>query len=1065
MTKLVLGLDLGPNSIGWALVNDVTDNPESSKLVDLGVRVFPEGVDAFDTGKEKSRNEDRRVARGMRRQVRRRVHRRKQLKAALIEAKLWPAGDAAQAELYKLDPYELRARALDEKLAPHEIGRVLLHLNQRRGFLSNRKKDRGDSEVKGMLAEINENEKERIAGNFATIGSWLEDKLRKQDHSDRQDNDHIRNRHLARKQYEEEFEAIWEAQTAHHRNLLTDQLKYGKSGKHNFPCKPRRRENRESLITAFGIYGILFYQRPMYWPKSVVGLCELEPKQKRCPRSDRRYQRFRLLQEVNNLEFADSEAGTEHPLSNDQRELLLDKLSRTKEMTFDQIRKALGFLESVKFNLERGKRSKIQGVPIDALFAAGKVLGKKWYERQEELKTEIVAVLLDNERDDDAIIERAVADWEMTSEHAEAMLEVDLKPGYGNLSLMALEKLLPHLERGLLYMAEDDTNSALHAAGYLRHDQLQRRIFDKLPDPKRTNNSPIGDIPNPVVKRTLTEVRRVVNAIIREYGKPDAVHIEMARDVQQGKKRRTERIKEMRGWEAEREAAAEKLRENSIRVTRDNILKYRLWEQQGHDCIYSGDPISFDKLFGEGGGVEVDHILPRSRTFDDSQMNKIVCLRSANHDKGNQSPYEWLAETQPEQYAQVCQRAGKLLRSGRMHYSKYRRFIQKELDLDKFIARQLTDTGYITRATAEYLRCLFEQNHDVLGLKGQLTAELRWHWGLETLLQELPDSPGWQDEKVGKLRPGEKNRADHRHHAIDAVVIALTNRSRLQKLSQIVKKGGARTHGEILFDPWPSFRDDVKQRISEVNISHRVERKVRGALHEETLYGPTPQAGEWVVRKKLIDLSANEIEKIRDMSIREIVEGTLKINGIEFGRGKKPDKKKMKEVLSNLTMPSGVPVKKVRIIKPEQTIRPLREEGDSNQAYVKPGSTHHLCIFEWEENGKTKRDAVFVTMLEAVQRLKRKEPVIQRTHPERPQARFVMSLSTGELVLGNFDGEDRLLKLRTSVSTEKKMTFQVSEDSRRDYRKINSTINSLFSKYNARKVTVDPLGRIRWAND
>jgi len=104
----------------------------------------------------------------------------------------------------------------------------------------------------------------------------------------------------------------------------------------------------------------------------------------------------------------------------------------------------------------------------------------------------------------------------------------------------------------------------------------------------------------------------------------------------------------------------------------------------------------------------------------------------------------------------------------------------------------LTDTSYITKATAEYLRCLFEQDHDVLGLKGQLTSELRWHWGLETVLQELPDSPGWQDEKAGKLRPGEKNRADHRHHAVDAVVVAMTNRSRLQKLSRIVKTGGAK---------------------------------------------------------------------------------------------------------------------------------------------------------------------------------------------------------------------------------------------------------------------------------
>ncbi len=1072
MPYLVLGLDLGPNSIGWALVNDDPDKPEESKLIDLGVRVFPEGVDAFDTSKESSRNEDRRVARGMRRQILRRVRRRRKLRHALIEAGLWSEDPDAETELYRSDPYELRARALQEELTPHEIGRVLLHLNQRRGFLSNRKKDRGDSEVKGMLAEINENEQERVDGGFETIGAWLADKAPKagkaarEHHTQWRENDRVRERHLARKQYEDEFEAIWQAQAKHHPNLLTEQLKTGRVGKQAYPAKPRPRHSGESLLEAYGLHGLIFFQRPMYWPRSVVGQCELEPKQKRCPRADRRYQRFRMLQEVNNLKYIDPDTHQEHKLSDEQRQILLDKLNRTKEMTFDQIRKSLGFLESVKFNLEKGHRSKLQGMPIDALLAAGKVLGSKWYNRPEEEKTEIVAVLINNERDDEQIIQRAVAEWNMTPKQTEAALEVNFPAGYGNLSLMALNKLLPPLEQGLLYMADDEENSALHAAGYLRRDQLQRRLFDKLPDPKRTADCPIGDLPNPVVKRTLTEVRRVVNAIIREYGKPNAVHIEMAREVQQGKKKRGEHSKMIRERQAERERAAKKLQENGVRITRDNILKYLLWEQQGQECIYSGESISFAKLFGEGGGVEVDHVLPRSRTLDDSQANKVVCLRTANADKSDQTPYEWLADREPVRYEAICQRAGKLMRAGKMPYSKYRRFIQKELELDKFIARQLTDTAYISRATAEYLRCLFENNHDVLGLKGQLTSELRWHWGLETVLQELPDSPGWQDVKAEKLRDGEKNRADHRHHAIDAVVIALTNRRRLRQLSDIVKRGGARRHGEILFDPWPDFRDDIKARIAAVNVSHRVERKVRGALHEETLYGPTSEKGEWVVRKPLADLSANEIERIRDKTIRELVEGKLRDNGIEFGRGKKTDVKKMKKILGNFKMPSGVPIKKVRILKPEQTIRPIRE-GQPGEAYVKPGSTHHLCIFEWEENGKTKRDAVFVTMLEATERLKRREPIIQRTHPTRPEARFVMSLSSREMVLANLEGEEFLLSMRTSAQTEQKMEFTVHTDARKkkERKKINMNVNTILSKYKARKVTVDMLGRVRWAND
>ena len=180
MSHLVLGLDLGPNSIGWALVDD---SPEGgSALVDIGVRVFPEGVDAFDTAKEKSRNEDRRVTRGMRRQVRRRARRRRRLQEALSAVGLWPKNANDQAKLQAIDPYELRARGLTEELSLHEFGRVLLHLNQRRGFLSNRKKDRGDKEVEGMLAEINQNERRREEGGFATIGAMLADIHQKTDH-------------------------------------------------------------------------------------------------------------------------------------------------------------------------------------------------------------------------------------------------------------------------------------------------------------------------------------------------------------------------------------------------------------------------------------------------------------------------------------------------------------------------------------------------------------------------------------------------------------------------------------------------------------------------------------------------------------------------------------------------------------------------------------------------------------------------------------------------------------------------------------------------------------------
>jgi len=935
--------------------------------------------------------------------------------------------------------------------------------------LSNRKRERKSGEVKGMLAEISSLAERIEKTGCKTLGEFLHHNARAMDHANRVEDDHVRGRHTLRQMLENEFDAIWQQQSVHHPDLLTDKLRYGSAGPRKQPEHPHPRSEGSSLLELFGLQGMIFFQRPIYWPRSVVGACELEPKAKRAPRADRRAQRFRLLQEVNNLRYLDPDTREEKVLDEGQRALLLSKLSRAKEMDFDKIRKDLGFLETVRFNLEAGKRKKIQGMVSDCLLASKSAVGPNWHALPEATKNAVVA-LLASSTDDDETHEALVKHHKLTAEQADAALDVDLPTGYVNLSVKALENLLPHMERGLRLMGNDENDSAMHAAGYMRRDELQRRIFDHLPDPARirAGDARIGDIPNPVVKRAIVELRKVVNAIIREHGKPDAVHVEMTRTVREGPARRSEYSSRIREIEASRDHAADEIRKLklqgvNVHVRRDSILQYLLWQQQDHACIYCGDKISQAQLFG--GEIDVDHILPYSRCLDDSQMNKVVCHRKCNADKGNRTPHEWLADSDPDRYDRVCQFALSLVRRSDFPYKKYRRLIQKELVLDDFIARQLTATGYIASATAEYLRCLFEHDHDVLGLKGELTAELRHQWGLDDLLSSLPDSPAWREQS--NLRPGEKNRADHRHHVIDAIVVALTDRSRLQQLSRIRKAGGVRTTGEALEFPWRTFRDDVIEKINQIKISHRCERKVAGGLHEDTFYGATHQEGVFVVRKSLDALSPNEVPMIRDAGIRRIVENQLAKHGIGVGRGKKTDARTWRAAMTGVAMPSGVPIKRVRVLRNEKTIRPIRE-GRHDQAFVKPGSTHHLALFEWRNNGKRKRDAVFVTMLEAINRIKRHEPIIQRTPPINhpsipPDAAFLFSLSRGEMVLADWKGEEKLLVFKTASSTQGQIWFAEHTDSRKssEYKQFVANANTL----NARKVTVNPLGRIRWAND
>ncbi len=228
-------------------------------------------------------------------------------------------------------------------------------------------------------------------------------------------------------------------------------------------------------------------------------------------------------------------------------------------------------------------------------------------------------------------------------------------------------------------------------------------------------------------------------------------------------------------------------------------------------------------------------------------------------------------------------------------------------------------------------------------------------------------------------------------------------------------------------------------------------------MHEETIYGPTEKPGEFVYRKPVEALTPSMVEEIRDPVIKQIVIERLKSFGIEAGSsGKIPAEVWKKPLL----MPSGVPIRRVRLIRKENSILPIR----GGIACVKPGNLHHLCLFEYtDEKGKTKREAVFVSALEAIQRIRDRKELIQRTHPQRPDAKFIMSLSGGETVLAEFNGQEQLMRFSTAASTSGQIWFLDARDARpsatRQY--YSAKANTL----KARKVTVDPLGRVRWAND
>ena len=241
---------------------------------------------------------------------------------------------------------------------------------------------------------------------------------------------------------------------------------------------------------------------------------------------------------------------------------------------------SLGFIESITFNLERGKRKSLKGLRVDAQLAKKEFFGKSWHELPDERKNNIVRTLID--ADDEELKRKAVDDWGLPAEAAENLLGIELPEGYGSLSRVALGKLIPPMERGLLYMTDDNTPCALTEAGYLRPDQRPRERYDFLPDPPSTAN--------PVVRQALHEVRRVVNAIIREHGKPDRIHIELARDATKSAEDRVKSSRIRQENEDRRSAAADEIRAAintynlSIKLTRNAIDRVLLWREQGETC-------------------------------------------------------------------------------------------------------------------------------------------------------------------------------------------------------------------------------------------------------------------------------------------------------------------------------------------------------------------------------------------------------------------------------------------------------------------------------------------------
>ncbi|MDD0824086.1 type II CRISPR RNA-guided endonuclease Cas9 [Mannheimia sp. AT1] len=769
----IIGLDLGIASVGWSVVEiDEKENP--IRLVDLGVRTF-ERAEVPKTGESLALS--RRLARSTRRLIRRRAFRLLKAKRLLTNNDVITKDDLTKLPNHC---WELRVEGLSRQLNNREWSAVLLHMLKHRGYLSQRKNENqsGNKELGALLSGVTGNTQLLTSDEYRTPAELAIKKFA-------QEEGHIRNQRGAYTHTFNRLDLLSEM-----RLLFQTQRELG------------------NLYTSGQLEAefceLLMWQKPALSGEAILkmlGKCTFEPDEYKAAKSSYSAERFIWLTKLNNLRILEN--GTERGLNQEERALLLSQPYEKAKLTYTQVRKLLNLSDECHFNSVRYGKDKAEDTTLMEMKAYHAI--RKAIEKEDKSVWETVknnTILLDDigtafslyKTDED--ICQYLAD-KLPKHILNSLLENLNFDQFIQLSLKSLSKILPLMEKGLRY---DQACQTIYGDHYGKKSIKADRLLPPIP---------ANEIRNPVVLRSLSQARKVINGIIRLYGSPARVHIETARELGKSFKDRKAIEKQQEQNRAEREKSIKQFKETFPDFVGEpkakDILVMRLYNHQNGQCIYSGKPLDLHRLL-EKGYAEIDHALPFSRTWDDSFNNKVLVLSGENQNKGNQTPYEWLGKDE-KQWAHFTARVN----ASHFTYPKKQRILTKKLDSEGFIQRNLNDTRYIARFlvnfVADNLYLTGKGKRRVFASNGQITAFLRGRWGLKKVREE-----------------------SDRHHAIDAVVVACSTVAMQQKITRFIKyqEGNLKTAeridretGEIIplhFPaPWQFFNKEVEIRVFSEN--------------------------------------------------------------------------------------------------------------------------------------------------------------------------------------------------------------------------------------------------------
>ena len=853
--KYILGLDIGIASVGWAVLN-----LDRNRIEDLGVRTFSA---AEDPKTKAPLAEPRRLARSARRRLRRRAGRLKRMKEVFLQYGLITpetVDDAFISASEKPSPWQIRAEGLDRILFGEELARALFHIAKRRGYKSNRKLNGKDSETGRVLTGISENRRILEENGFRTVGEMFSqyDKFQER----KRNTTGCYNQCVERTMLEDEIKALFASQR-------------GLGSQYASP------EFEKQYLEIFN------WQLPFASGEAIlskVGCCTFLKTEKRGARNSYTAERFKLLSDINKLSWYQD--GEKRQLSPEQRSLV-EKLAYQKcELKYEKLRKELKLSEEARFTALTYSRPKDgEDTTCEKAFFC-KLSGFKEIRRISETAGVWDVVMQNPDLMDDIAYaltfyktEDDIRNYLAERNAPERLIpEAANSAGFSkviNLSIKAMRNILPYLETGDVYSV------ACEHAGYDHSNPTAgSEKATKLPPVTLETTR------NPVVLRALAQARKVFNAVVDRYGAPHHINIEMGRDVGRRideRKKISRNIEENRNARQRDDEHFKEIYGMDPRNSEDR-LKWKLYREQNGKCAYSLKPIDLENRFFEPGYVEIDHILPYSRSFDDRMSNKVLVLSSENQNKGNQTPYEYFGQHDKDRWNVFEAWVTSNLRDRK----KQRNLLLMEYTEEErtdWIPRNLVDTQYIASDFSKFVRenLKFADENEklpVVCLNGRITGLLRGLWGLAKVREE-----------------------NDLHHAMDAVVIASVTPHMIKIVTEYrkVRESTRWSPGDTFIDPetgeviefkfsfpmpWKGFRKELTARLSDdpateiknlglqsysdepkikpIHVSRKPVRKVTGPIHKETIRSIREQEGKRVavIRTDITSLKKADLDKL-----------------------------------------------------------------------------------------------------------------------------------------------------------------------------------------------------------